>query len=122
MKKIEAVIRWERYEEVRAALEAVGYPGMMVTEIQGHGVQRGVEVRNGKEYKIGLIRKLKLEIVCRDAAVPEIAHAIAESARTGNVGDGKIFISPVEEVMRIRSGETGEDALEAPVEAIAATR
>jgi nitrogen regulatory protein P-II 1 len=114
MKKIEAIIQRERYEEVRSALEAVGYPGMMVTEIEGHGTQRGVQIRGGREYRIGLIKKLKLEIVCRDHRVPEIMNAIAEAARTGKAGDGKIFVYPVEEAMRIRSGETGEDALEVP--------
>jgi nitrogen regulatory protein P-II 1 len=113
MKKIEAIIRRERYEEVRAALEGVGYPGMMVTEIQGHGTQMGVQIRQGKEYKVGLINKLKLEIVCADLAVPALVRTIAEAARTGNVGDGKIFVLPIEEAMRIRSGETGDSAIEA---------
>ncbi len=114
MKKIEAIIQRERYEEVRTALEAVGYPGMMVTEIEGHGTQRGVQIRGGREYRIGLIKKLKLEIVCPDRSVPVLMNAIADAARTGNVGDGKIFVYPVEEVMRIRTGETGEDAVEVP--------
>jgi nitrogen regulatory protein P-II 1 len=120
MKKIEAVIRRERYEEVRAALEGVGYPGMMVTEIQGHGTQKGVQLRQGKEYKIGLIKKLKLEIVCSDRAVPRLIRTIADAARTGNVGDGKIFVSPIEQAVRIRSGESGEEALEAAENAVAA--
>jgi nitrogen regulatory protein P-II 1 len=114
MKKIEAIIQRERYEEVRSALETVGYPGMMVTEIEGHGTQRGVQILGGREYKIGLIKKLKLEIGCLDHRVPEIMNAIALAARTGKTGDGKIFVYPVEEAMRIRTGETGEDALEVP--------
>jgi nitrogen regulatory protein P-II 1 len=120
MKKIEAIIRRERYEEVRAALESAGYPGMMVTEIQGHGTQMGVQIRQGKEYKIGLIKKLKLEIVCSDRILPRLVRVIADAARTGNVGDGKIFVSPIESAMRIRSGETGEAAIEVPANTLAA--
>jgi nitrogen regulatory protein PII len=78
----------------------------------------GVQIRQGKEYKVGLIKKLKLEIVCADRAVPALVRTIAEAARTGNVGDGKIFVSPIEQAMRIRTGDTDERALEA-VEGIA---
>ncbi len=113
MKKIEAVIRPEKYDDVRAALERVGYSGMMVTEILGHGTQKGVQIVRGREYRTGLIKKLKLEIVCADGEAPGLVRAVADAAWTGSYGDGKIFVSPVEDAVRIRSGESGERALEA---------
>jgi nitrogen regulatory protein PII len=111
MKKIEAIVRPEKYDEVRKAIAKVGYSGLMVTEIQGHGLQRGVQKIRGKEYKVGLVSKWKVEIVCTDKVVHMLVRAVAEAARTGEAGDGKIFVSPVDQAMRIRSGEFGEEAL-----------
>jgi nitrogen regulatory protein P-II 1 len=111
VKKVEAIIRPEKYEVVQKTLEKVGYSGLMVTEIQGHGAQRGVQKWRGKEYKAGLIVKWKVEVVCADKDVHKIVRAVAEAARTGEVGDGKIFVSPVDQALRVRNGETGEEAL-----------
>ena len=111
MKKIEAIIRPSKLEDVCAALEKVGHPGLMISEIEGHGKQSGVEhsVR-GKTYKVDMM-KTRIVVVAMDSDIPKIIKAIRETARTGNVGDGKIFISPVEEVVRIRTGEMGEGAI-----------
>jgi nitrogen regulatory protein P-II 1 len=112
MKKIEAIIRPDKYEPVRAALEVVGYSGLMLTEIQGHGKQKGiVQQWRGDEYKVTLINKLKLEIVCKDSDVAKIKKAIIENARTGEVGDGKIFVYDILEATKIRTGEIGDDVL-----------
>ena len=111
VKKIEAIIRPEKYEEVQKAIDKVGYSGLMVTEIQGHGVQKGVQKWRGKEYKVGLIAKWKVEIVCTDKDVHKLVRTVAEAARTGEAGDGKIFVSPIDQALRIRSGESGEEAL-----------
>jgi len=112
MKKIEAVIRVEKLEEVADSLEALGYPGMMVSHIEGHGRQKGlVEQFRGREYKVSFLPKIKIDIVVRDSDVEKIISAISRIAKTGEIGDGKIFISPVENVMRIRTGEKGEIAI-----------
>jgi nitrogen regulatory protein P-II 1 len=112
MKKIEAIIRPDKYEPVRSALEEVGYSGLMITEIQGHGKQRGiVQQWRGDEYKVTLISKLKLEIVCKDSDVAKIKKAIIEKARTGEVGDGKIFVYDILEATKIRTGESGDAVL-----------
>lgn len=112
MKKVEVVIRPEKLEGVRKCLEDTGYPGMMITRIEGHGRQKGlVEQFRGREFKVELLPKIKLEIVVRDSDVPKIVQCVASSAKTGEIGDGKIFISPIEEVVRIRTGEKGEVAL-----------
>ncbi|MEJ2315004.1 MAG: P-II family nitrogen regulator [Nitrospirota bacterium] len=112
MKKITAVIRPEKLEEVRAALEKMGYPGLMLTRIEGHGTQKGLTQQfRGREYTIEMLPKIKLEIVANGTGVQDIVRTIIDVARTGNVGDGKIFVSPVEEVYRIRTGARDKEAL-----------
>lgn len=112
MKKIEAVIRVEKLDEVREALEKLGYPGMMVTRIEGHGRQKGlVEQFRGREFKLELLPKIKIEIIAHDKDTDKIMDAIAKSAATGEIGDGKIFVYPVENAMRIRTGEKGDSAI-----------
>ena len=112
MKKIEAIIRPEKLESVRNALEKVGFPGLMITEIEGHGQQKGITQQwRGKKYKVELLPKMKIEIVVKDQDVERIAKAIADSAKTGAIGDGKIFIYDIENTIRIRTGEKGETAL-----------
>ena len=112
MKKIEAIIRPEKLESVRAALERSGYPGISITEIEGHGLQKGtVQQWRGEKYKVDFLPKMKVEIVARDQDVEKIIQAVLESAYTGGVGDGKIFVCGVEEVVRIRTRERGERAL-----------
>ena len=112
MKKIEAVIRVEKLDEVRDALEKLGYPGMMVTRIEGHGRQKGLtEQFRGREFKLELLPKVKVEIVAHDKDAEKISHTIAETAKTGEIGDGKIFISNIENAVRIRTGEKDEVAL-----------
>lgn len=112
MKKIEAVVRVEKMEEITDALEKFGYPGIMVTHIEGHGRQKGLsEQFRGREYKVNFLPKIKLEIVAKDTDVEKIVKAILSIARTGEIGDGKIFIYAVEDVIRIRTGEKGESAI-----------
>lgn len=112
MKKIEAIIRPEKVDEVRRALEKVGFPGLNISEVEGHGKQKGVVQQwRGEQYRVELLPKAKLEIVVNDKDVRKIVQAIQDSAKTGAVGDGKIFVSPVEEVIRIRTAETGDSAL-----------
>src|SRR3989338_9193163 len=112
MKKIEAVIRVEKLDEVRSTLEGLGYPGVMITRIEGHGRQKGlVEQFRGREFKVELLPKIKIEIVSHDKDADKIMDAIAKTAITGEIGDGKIFIYPVENAMRIRTGEKGDVAL-----------
>jgi len=112
MKKIEAFIRPEKVGAVRKALEEVDITGLNIAQVDGHGKQRGtVQKFRGTEYKVGILPKTKIEIVVRDEQVEKVCAAIIEVARTGEVGDGKIFISPVEEVIRIRTGERGGTAL-----------
>lgn len=111
MKKIEAVIRPSKLDAVCAALEKVGHPGLMISEIEGHGKQSGVErsVR-GKTYRVDMV-KTRIVVVAMDDDVPKIISAVREAAYTGKVGDGKIFISPVEDIIRIRTNENGEKAV-----------
>ncbi len=112
MKRIEAIIRPEKVDEVRHALEKVGFPGLNLTEVEGHGKQKGVVQQwRGEQYRVELLPKVRIEIVVSDRDVNKIVKAITETAKTGAVGDGKIFVSDVEEVIRIRTGETGESAL-----------
>jgi nitrogen regulatory protein P-II 1 len=112
MRKIEAIIRPEKLGDVRGALEKAGYPGLMLTEIEGHGKQKGVTQQwRGEEYRVDLLPKVKLELVVADKDVDRIVQTITTAAKTGSVGDGKIFISEVKEVVRIRTGEKGEAAL-----------
>lgn len=112
MQKVIAIIRPEKFEEVKLALEKKGYPGMAVTRIEGHGRQKGLTQQfRGREYTIEMIPKFKLEIVVKDNDVKMIVDTIMAAARTGEMGDGKIFVSPVSEVYRIRTGEVGEEAV-----------
>ncbi|OGB89781.1 transcriptional regulator [candidate division WOR-1 bacterium RIFCSPHIGHO2_01_FULL_53_15] len=112
MQKIEAIIRFEKLEEVKVALESIGYPGLTVTEVEGHGKQKGiVQQWRGEKYRVDLVPKIKIEIVVRDSEAAKIVDTVVKVARTGSVGDGKIFVSPVGEVYRIRTGEKGETAL-----------
>lgn len=112
MKKIEAIIRPEKLESVRRGLEKVGYSGLMISEIEGHGKQKGVVQQwRGEKYKVELLPKIRIEIVVKDEDAEKITVAIIDSAKTGEVGDGKIFISNIENAIRIRTGEKGEAAL-----------
>lgn len=112
MKKIEAIIRPERLEPVRKALEELGYPGMSISEIKGHGKQKGITQQwRGQEYRIDFLPKLKIELVLLDEDVPAAVNAIVRNARTGEIGDGKIFVLPVENAVRVRTGEDGENAI-----------
>jgi nitrogen regulatory protein P-II 1 len=112
MKKIEAVIRVEKLDEMAEALEKYGCPGMMVTHIEGHGRQKGItEQFRGREFKLNFIPKVKIEIVLKDSQVDSILKLITGIARTGEIGDGKIFVCPVEDVVRIRTEEKGESAI-----------
>ena len=112
MKKIEAIIRPEKLDEVRKAIEAVGYPGMTITEAEGHGKQKGLTQQwRGETYTVQFLPKVKLELVVSDSDADRITQAIIKSAKTGAVGDGKIFVSDVRDVIKIRTGERGESAL-----------
>ncbi|MFM2222739.1 MAG: hypothetical protein RLZZ78_996 [Armatimonadota bacterium] len=112
MIKIEAVIRPQRLDEVKTALDDLGVTGMTVTEVRGSGKQKGyTQHYRGAEYTVNLIQKLKLEIVAADNEVDRIVDAISAAARTGEIGDGKIFLSPVLDAIRIRTGERGGDAV-----------
>ena len=112
MKKIEAIIKPFKLDDVREALSGIGITGMTVAEIKGFGRQKGhTELYRGAEYVVDFLPKLKLEIVITAGQVEECIEAITNAARTGKIGDGKIFVSPVEEVVRIRTGETGQEAI-----------
>lgn len=112
MKKIEAVIQPFKLEPVKEALHGLSVQGMTVTEVKGFGRQKGLrEVYRGMEYQVDLIPKVKIEVVAPVDKVQVIVETIIENARTGRIGDGKIFVYPVEEVFRIRTGETGEQAI-----------
>ncbi len=112
MKKIDAIIKPFKLDEVKNALNDIGVQGMTVTEVKGFGRQKGiVEVYRGAEYHIQFIPKIKLEIVVNDNMVDQIVKIIQETAQTGEIGDGKIFILPVENTVRIRTGEKGEGAI-----------
>ena len=112
MKKIEAIIRPEKLEPLRLHLENIGYPGMMITEIEGHGAQGGVVHQwRGSQYKTTFLPKIKMEIVVPDTKVKKLCDAIIEVCRSGAVGDGKIFVTPVNDAIRIRTKEKGEKAV-----------
>jgi nitrogen regulatory protein P-II 1 len=112
MKKIDAIIKPFKLDEVRNALHDIGIQGMTITEVKGFGRQKGViEVYRGAEYHIPFIPKVKLEIVVKNDMVEQVVGIIQETAQTGEIGDGKIFIMPVEETVRIRTGERGEGAV-----------
>lgn len=112
MKKLEAIVREEKLEPIKKALEELGYYGMTVTECGGRGRQKGINLKWGaKEYRVDLLPKLKLEVVVLDEDVRPAVNAIIRSSRTGELGDGKIFIIPVEDAIRIRTGDTGGNAV-----------
>jgi len=112
MQRVEAIIRPEKLSVVKAALEELAHAGMTLTEVRGHGVQRGVtEQWRGRTFPVEYLTKVKLELVVRDDEVDEVINRIVEAARTGEVGDGKIFVSPVTRAVRIRTGESGDGAL-----------
>ncbi len=112
MKKIEAVIKPFKLDEVREALSEVGVTGLTVTEVKGFGRQKGhTELYRGAEYVVDFLPKVKVEVVAADKDVQNILDAIIKAARTGKIGDGKIFVSGVEHVLRIRTGEVGESAV-----------
>jgi len=112
MKKIEAVIRPEKLDILKARLDEIGYPGMSVTEIRGHGKQRGVVHQfRGTEYKTSFLPKIKVEIVVPDAQVKKLIDGISEVCKSGTVGDGKVFVTTVENAVRLRTGESGDIAV-----------
>ena len=112
MKKIEAIIKPFKLDEVKEALADIGVLGLTVTEVKGFGRQKGhTELYRGAEYVVDFLPKVKIEIVLSDELVPRALEAIERSAKTGRIGDGKIFVSTVDEVVRIRTGERGEPAL-----------
>jgi nitrogen regulatory protein P-II 1 len=112
MKKIEAIIKPFKMEDVKEALAEVGIEGMTVSEVKGFGRQKGhTEIYRGSEYTVDFLPKVKFEIVVADAAVEKAIAAISKSAKTGKIGDGKIFVLPVESAIRIRTEETNEDAI-----------
>lgn len=112
MKKVEAIIRPFRIDDVREALAEIGVKGMTLTEVKGYGRQKGhTELYRGSEYQIDFLPKIKLEVVVADTVAEKVIEAIMIAARTGQVGDGKIFVYSVDDVIRVRTGESGEEAL-----------
>jgi len=112
MKKIITIIRPDKLEDVKQALEEIGCHGMTVKEVKGRGIQLGItESYRGTDYKVDLLPKTQIEIIVKSEDVDGIVDAIVQSAQTGCIGDGKIFISPIEEVVRIRTGERGKEAI-----------
>jgi len=112
MKKVEAIIRDEKLAAVKEALKGAGVAGMRVSEVKGHGTQKAIpEVYRGRQYAVDLISKIKIEVVVDDKDVKTITDTIVDIARTGSIGDGKIFISSVDDAIRIRTGESGDKAL-----------
>lgn len=112
MKKIEAIIKPFKLEDVKDGLSAIGVTGMTVSEVKGFGRQKGhTEIYRGAEYSVDFVQKIKLEIVVDSDIVEEVISVISKSANSGKIGDGKIFVSPIETVVRIRTGETGKEAI-----------
>lgn len=112
MKLIEAVVRPHKLQDVKSALADIGVVGMTVTDVRGCGRQKGhVERYRGSEYTVDLLSKVKIEVAVQDAQLDEVLETIASAARTGEIGDGKIFVRPIEQVVRIRTGDRDEDAL-----------
>lgn len=112
MKKIEAIIQPFKLEEVKEAMKGIGIDGMTITEVRGHGRQKGhKEVYRGQEYEVDLLPKVKVEMVIGDSRVDEVVSTLATAARSGKIGDGKIFILAIEEAIRIRNDDRGEAAL-----------
>ncbi len=112
MKKIEAIIQPFKFEEVKEAIKAIGVDGMTITDVRGHGRQKGhKEVYRGQEYQVDLLPKIKLELIVPDSRLEEVVAVISKAARSGKIGDGKIFVLPVEGAIRIRNDDRGEAAL-----------
>ena len=113
MKKIEAIIRPEKLDAVKNALEKAGFLGLNIVHVTGRGVQKGIVHggRGGETYTVDMLPKLKIDVVTKDADAQKAVDAIIGAAKTGNIGDGKIFIMPVEDVIRVRTGERGEDVV-----------
>ena len=112
MKKIEAIIKPFKLDDVKEALTEIGVIGMTVMEVRGFGRQKGhTELYRGSEYTIDFLHKVKVELVVADQLVPKVVETIIAAAKTGSIGDGKVFVLPVEEAVRIRTGERGEDAI-----------
>ena len=112
MKKIEAIIKPFKLDEVKEALQEVGLQGITVTEAKGFGRQKGhTELYRGAEYVVDFIAKMRIEVAVRDEDAERVVEAVANAANSGKIGDGKIFVTPLEQVIRIRTGETGPDAL-----------
>ncbi len=112
MKKIEAIIRERRLHAVKDTLQSMGVGGMTITEVKGHGKQKGVtEVYRGKSYEVEFIPKLRLDVIVEDKDLDAVIKTISEAAKTGEIGDGKIFVTNIENVVRIRTGETGDKAV-----------
>ncbi len=112
MRKVEAIIKPFKLDEVKEALNDIGIQGITVSEVKGFGRQKGhTELYRGAEYVVDFIPKIKMEIIVADEQTSQVVDTIAEAAKTGRIGDGKIFVTPIDEVIRIRTGERGEDAL-----------
>lgn len=112
MKKVEAIIKPFKLEEVKEALNSLGIQGMTVSEVKGFGRQKGhTELYRGAEYIVDFLPKVKIEVVVKDEILEQVLDAVTEAAKTGRIGDGKIFVIPVEDTIRIRTGETGEEAI-----------
>jgi nitrogen regulatory protein P-II 1 len=112
MKKIESIIQPHKLEEVKEALKAIGIDGMTITEVRGHGRQKGhKEIYRGMEYQVDLLPKIKVEMVVPDARMEEVIQTLVKAARTGKIGDGKVFVYEVAEAIRIRNDDRGESAL-----------
>jgi nitrogen regulatory protein P-II 1 len=112
MKKIEAIIKPFKLDDVKESLNRIGVSGMTITEVKGYGRQRGhKEIYRGAEYQVDFVPKIKIDMVVDDALSPKVVETIQETAKTGKIGDGKIFVSSLEETIRIRTGESGNDAI-----------
>lgn len=112
MRKVEAIIKPFKLDEVKEALNEIGIQGITVSEVKGFGRQKGhTELYRGAEYVVDFIPKIKMEIIVADETVEQVVNTIADAAKTGRIGDGKIFVTPIDDVLRIRTGERGEDAL-----------
>jgi nitrogen regulatory protein P-II 1 len=112
MKKVEAIIKPFKLDEVKESLSSIGVQGLTVSEVKGFGRQKGhTELYRGAEYVVDFLPKVKLEIIVKDEQVSQVVEAITKAAKTGRIGDGKIFVLPVDEVVRIRTGERGSDAI-----------
>lgn len=112
MKKIEAIIKPFKLDEVKEAISDLGIKGMTVSEVKGFGRQKGhTELYRGAEYVVDFLPKIKIELIVKDEDVTQVVESISGAAKTGRIGDGKIFVLPIEEIIRIRTGETGENAI-----------